>query len=103
MRIWKQPDLVYIEGIEFKIGESVLNLKDDYIIKLVDFSNKISRIVHTYFTVVSEIFMPKYLRDEAPWPAGRFFIFYKVFEEWEVNPDPSLVLGQFEKIKDWRN
>ena len=60
---WKLNTLHFFEGIEFKISQSILYLKDDYIIKLVDYMNKISKTINTYFTVVNEIFMPKYLKD----------------------------------------
>jgi hypothetical protein len=71
---------VFIEGAEFKIAHSILNLKDTYIVKLVEFSHKISKIIDTYFTVVNEIFMPKHLKDGKMKPEGLTFM-YKESED----------------------
>lgn len=64
-RLWKRKvdNFHLFEGIEAKIGKSILNLKDDYILLVIDFVDSVSAAIDSYFTVVSNLFMPKYLKD----------------------------------------
>lgn len=56
-KIWNQQ-LLQIEGLEYKFGQSVIVLKDGVLIRCVDLYRDIMKTANSYFTYISELFAP---------------------------------------------